>query len=40
MWTPQQQKELVDIQRNIKAAMDDLQRQVDDLKQQLKEQSK
>lgn len=40
MWTPQQQKELVDIQRNIKAAIDDLQRQVDDLKQQLKEQSK
>jgi hypothetical protein len=40
MFTPSQQQELNNIQRNIKAAMDDLQRQVDELKQQLKEQSK
>ncbi len=38
MFTPQQQQELNNIQANIKAAMDDLQRQVDELKQQLKEQ--
>jgi len=32
MWTPEQQRELVSIQTNIKAAMDDLQSQVNALK--------
>lgn len=37
MFTPAQQKELNEVQANIKAAMDDLQAQIDQLKQQLKE---
>ena len=34
MFDPQQQKELNEIQTNIKAAMDDLQKQIDELKPQ------
>jgi ribosome-associated translation inhibitor RaiA len=37
MFTPSQQRELNQVQANIKAAMDDLQKQIDQLKQQLKE---
>ncbi len=40
MFTPAQQLELNQVQANIKAAMADLQRQIDELKQQLKEQGK
>ncbi len=38
MFTPQQQQELNNIQANIRAAMDDLQTQIDELREQLKEQ--
>ncbi len=38
MFTPEQQLELNQVQANIKAAIANLQRQVDELKQQLKEQ--
>ena len=37
MFTPAQQLELNQVQANIKAAMADLQKQIDQLKQQLKE---
>ena len=38
MFTPAQQRELNEVQANIKAAMDNLQKQIDELREQLKEQ--
>lgn len=38
MFTPQQQQELNTIQANIRAAMDDLQTQIDELREELQKQ--